>query len=90
MSSTRRIAANTRLVGDLDTQRARARIQRGFSRGHKPDTVARAVVHAVQADKAMVAAGFEARLGWHLNRVLPLAVQELAGRPAPAWLTRDR
>lgn len=84
------IIAHTRFVGDLNTKRAKARIQRGFNRGHKPETVATAVLHAVAADKAVVAAGFEARLGWHLQKVLPLAVQELVGRPAPSWLTQDR
>jgi hypothetical protein len=48
------------------------------------------VLHAVRADKAMVPAGVEARIGWHLMKVLPLAVQERFGRPAPSWLTRDR
>jgi NAD(P)-dependent dehydrogenase (short-subunit alcohol dehydrogenase family) len=84
------IAVTTRLVGDLDTERARARIQQTFRRGHGPDVVASAVLHAVRADKAMVPAGVEARIGWHLMKALPLAVQERLGRPAPAWLTRDR
>jgi short-subunit dehydrogenase len=84
------IAANTRLVGSLGTDTARARVTKAFDRGHPPERVADAVLHAVRADKAMVPAGFEARAGWHLTRVLPLAVQERLGRPAPAWLTRDR
>jgi NAD(P)-dependent dehydrogenase (short-subunit alcohol dehydrogenase family) len=84
------IAARTRLVGELDTDRSRARIQKTFGRGHGPGVVADAVLHAIRADKAMVPAGFEARAGWHLTKVMPLAVQERLGRPAPAWLTRDR
>jgi 2-hydroxycyclohexanecarboxyl-CoA dehydrogenase len=84
------IAGTTRLVGDLDTERARARIQKTFGRGHGADVVAAAVLHAVRADKAVVPAGFEARVGWHLTKLLPQVVQERLGRPAPAWLTRDR
>ncbi len=84
------IISHTRFLGDLNTKKARARVQRGFNRGHKPDTVATAVLHAIHADKAVVPAGVEARLGWHLSKALPLAVQERLGRPAPAWLTRDR
>jgi NAD(P)-dependent dehydrogenase (short-subunit alcohol dehydrogenase family) len=82
------IIASTRFLGDLDSAAARARIQRGFNRGHRPETVAAAVLRAVRADKALVPAGFEARAGWYLTRGLPLAVQERLGRPTPAWLSR--
>ncbi len=84
------IIANTRFLGDLNTKTAKDRIQRGYNRAHKPETVAKAVLHAIEADKAVVPAGFEARIGWGLHKVLPLAVQELIARPAPTWLTRDK
>jgi 2-hydroxycyclohexanecarboxyl-CoA dehydrogenase len=84
------ILDGTRFIGDMSTKKAKARAQRAFTRGHKPETVAAAVLQAVKADKAVVPAGFEARLGWHLARITPVAVADAIGRPAPAWLTRDK
>jgi 2-hydroxycyclohexanecarboxyl-CoA dehydrogenase len=84
------ILEGTRFLGEMGTTQAKTRAQRAFNRGHKPETVATAVLHAVQADKAVVPAGFEARLGWHLARITPVAVADVIGRPAPAWLTRDK
>jgi cation diffusion facilitator CzcD-associated flavoprotein CzcO len=92
LQKTRRFDAESYVYRTAPTpaQEAVRCIQRSFNRGHKPETVATAVLHAVAADKAVVAAGFEARVGWHLQKVLPLVVQELVGRPAPSWLTRDK
>lgn len=84
------ILASTRFIGDMSTKQAKTRAQRAFSRGHRPEKVADAVLHAVKADKAVVPAGVEARLGWHLARFTPVAVADVLGRPAPAWLTRDK
>ncbi len=84
------ILEGTRFVGDMDTHGAKARAQKAFRRGHQPEEVANAVLRAISADKAMVAAGIEARIGWHLAKLLPVFVQDFLGRPAPAWFTRDR
>jgi hypothetical protein len=51
-----------------------------FRRGHPPEAVARAILAAADRNPAMVPVGWEARLGWHLQRFTPLAVQDrLAG-----------
>jgi len=84
------ILEGTRFVGDMDTKGARARAQKAFRRGHEPEEVAAAVLRAIRSDKAVVPAGVEARIGWHLHKVLPVFVQDFLGRPAPAWFTRDK
>lgn len=84
------ILEGSRFIGDMSSKQAKARAQKAFTRGHKPETVADAVLHAIKADKAVVPAGFEARVGWHLAKITPVVVADLIGRPAPAWLTRDR
>jgi 2-hydroxycyclohexanecarboxyl-CoA dehydrogenase len=74
------IIDRTRFLGD---QAATAeRIRKLFRRGHKPESVARAVLTAIRHDRVMVAAGWEAKLGWWAHRALPLAVQQLPARQA--------
>ncbi len=85
-----RILEGTRFLGDMNTPRAKKVAQKAFSRAHQPETVADAVLLAIRRDRAMVPAGFEASLGWHLAKVLPLSVQDLLGRPLPSWITRGR
>ena len=84
------ILESTRFIGQMGTKQARDLAQRGFNRGHSPDVVAEAVLTAVRRDRAVVPAGAEARLGWHLAKVTPLAVADLLARPVPAWLTKGR
>jgi NAD(P)-dependent dehydrogenase (short-subunit alcohol dehydrogenase family) len=74
------IVATTRYLGARGDVRTRRRIEAVFRRGHPPEAVARAVVSAAERNPAVVPVGWEARLGWHLQRLLPLAVQgRLAG-----------
>ena len=84
------ILEGTRFLGDLGSPRVKQLAQGAFRRAHQPETVAEAVLLAIHRDRAMVPAGFEASLGWHLSKVLPLAVQDVLGRPVPAWITRGR
>ncbi len=84
------ILEGSRFLGAMSSTNAKRIAQRGFSRGHRPEVVADAVLTAVRRDKAVVPAGVEARVGWHLAKVAPVALNDLIGRPAPAWLTRER
>jgi 2-hydroxycyclohexanecarboxyl-CoA dehydrogenase len=74
------IVAATRYLGDRADARTRARVEKIFRRGHSPDTVARAIVSAAERNPAVVPVGWEARLGWYLNRITPLAVQDRLAR----------
>jgi len=58
------------------------RLRRLFGRGHPPELVARDVVVAIRHDKAVVAVGWEAKLGWWAHRLLPLDAQQLIARYA--------
>lgn len=80
------ILQRTRFLGEMSSMRTIA--EHAFRRGHSPDIVADAVIHAVRSNRAVVPAGFEARLGWHLNKVLPVFIADLLGRPAPARILR--
>lgn len=83
----------TRFAGAVDTERARAMAVRGFSQGHAPDLVARAIVGAIERNRAVVPVGLESHVGWYLSRVLPVAVVDVLARPLPAGagrLLRDR
>ena len=74
------IVDSTRYLGARGDARTRARIERIFRRGHPPEAVARAVVAAAERNPAVVPVGWEARLGWHLHRFLPVAVQDRLAR----------
>ena len=84
------ILQSTRFIGDMANPRTKDLTQRLYNRAHRPEVVADAVLSAIQRDRAVVPAGAEARIGWHLAKVTPVAVAELIGRPAPKWLTRGR
>ena len=74
------IISSTRFAGEQPEERRRE-AARLFRRGHKPETVANAVVDAIRRNRAVVPVGWEARLGWGLNRALPVSVgQFLAGK----------
>ncbi|HEV7537070.1 MAG TPA: SDR family NAD(P)-dependent oxidoreductase, partial [Acidimicrobiia bacterium] len=70
------IVGSTRYLGSRGDARTRSRIEKIFRRGHPPEAVARAIVAAAERNPAVVPVGWEARLGWHLQRVTPLAVQD--------------
>ena len=74
------IVGSTRYLGDRGDARTRDRIEKIFRRGHPPEAVARAIVAAADRNPAVVPVGWEARLGWHLNRITPLAVQDRLAR----------
>jgi 2-hydroxycyclohexanecarboxyl-CoA dehydrogenase len=74
------ILTSTRFVGARAAAEVRGRTERVFRRGHPPELVGRAVVDAVRRDRAVVNVGWEAQLGWWLHRLLPLSLQQAAGR----------
>ena len=74
------IVGSTRYLGDRAAAGTRNRIEQIFRRGHAPETVANAILAAVEHNPAVVPVGWEARLGWHLNRITPLAVQDRLAR----------
>jgi len=72
------IAANTRMVGRLaDRREAALRMMR---RGRSPDAVARAILTAVQRNRAIVPVGVESALALRLLRVAPEPLQALVAR----------
>jgi 2-hydroxycyclohexanecarboxyl-CoA dehydrogenase len=74
------IVGATRYLGDRADARTRARIEKIFRRGHPPEAVAKAIVGAAERNPAVVPVGWEASLGWHLNRFMPLVVQDRLAR----------
>jgi NAD(P)-dependent dehydrogenase (short-subunit alcohol dehydrogenase family) len=72
------ILDRTRFVGVSDDEQARAR--KVFTRGHRPETVARDVVKAIRHDKALVTPGFESRVGWWFHRLAPIRLQQIVAR----------
>jgi 2-hydroxycyclohexanecarboxyl-CoA dehydrogenase len=74
------IVGSTRYLGDRGDARTRARIEQVFRRGHSPETVARAIVAAAERNPAVVPVGWEARVGWHLRRLVPVAVEDRLAR----------
>jgi NAD(P)-dependent dehydrogenase (short-subunit alcohol dehydrogenase family) len=74
------IVGSTRYLGARGDARTRQRIERIFRRGHPPEAVGRAIVAAAHRNPAVVPVGWEARLGWHLNRITPLVLQDRLAR----------
>jgi 2-hydroxycyclohexanecarboxyl-CoA dehydrogenase len=73
------IIDHTRFVGETDPK-VRERTERVFRRGHKPEQVARAIVRAIERDRAVVPVGVEAWAGWWLHRFAPVGVQQAVAR----------
>jgi NAD(P)-dependent dehydrogenase (short-subunit alcohol dehydrogenase family) len=67
------ILDSTRFLGDATDER---RARKTFARGHSPDSVARDVLKAIDDDRALVASGWEAKVGWALHRLAPLRLQQ--------------
>ena len=84
------ILDGTRFLGEMGTDQAKQMAVRAFNRGHSPDVVAAAVLTAIERNRSVVPAGFEARFGWHAAKHLPLAISDRLARPAPAWFTKGR
>ena len=74
------IIDHTRFLGEAGDSERRERTKKVFRRGHKPETVAKAIVAAVERDRAVVPVGLEAKAGWWLHRFGPLAVQQAIAR----------
>ncbi|HEY2430777.1 MAG TPA: SDR family NAD(P)-dependent oxidoreductase [Acidimicrobiales bacterium] len=73
------IISRTRFAGD-DGEERRKMAQRVFRRGHKPETVGAAIVEAIRRNRAVVPVGWEARIGWGLHRVMPVAMEQFFAR----------
>src|SRR5581483_9480314 len=74
------IVGATRYLGERGDARTRSRVEKIFRRGHPPEAVATAIVAAAERNPAVVPVGWEARPGWHLNRITPLVVQDRLAR----------
>ena len=72
------IIDHTRFIGSAAKDEATAR--KVFKRGHKPRTVARDVIRAIERDRTLVASGWESKLGWFGHRFTPLAIQQRIAR----------
>jgi len=80
------IVERGRFRGERATAEAKARVRRGFARGHPPALVAEAVIHAVEHDRPVVPVGIEARVGWALHGLLPSRIVDRAARTSIAGL----
>lgn len=75
------IITRTRFRGDRAEGAGPADVERFFARrGHAPEAVARAIVGAVESDRAVIPVGVEAWLGWVLHRLLPLRAADRLAR----------
>jgi len=74
------IVGATRYLGARGDARTRRRIEQIFRRGHSPETVAAAIVSAAEHNPAVVPVGWEAKLGWYLHRITPLAIEDRLAR----------
>lgn len=74
------IVANGRFLGDRASPKALRRTAALFSRGHSPAKVASAVCAAIASDRDVVPVGWEAHLGWHLQRLTPAAFDSRLAR----------
>ena len=77
------IIESTRFLGAQAEPATRERHLKLFRRlGHKPEAVAKAVLHAIRRDRVMVAVGWESKLGWLAHRQVPLLGHQVAaGQP---------
>jgi len=74
------IVESTRFLGERASEASVARLRRLFARGHRPDTVARAIVDAVRRDRPVVPVGAEAWAGWVLRGLLPARLTDRLAR----------
>lgn len=77
------IIDHTRFLGEQNEPTRRARAERLFRRGHKPEAVANAVVRAIGSGTVVLPVGWEARLGWWAHRVTPTGVERFFARQGP-------
>jgi len=74
------IIDRTRFLGSAADPERRAKTTKVFRRGHKPEQVADAIVDAIERDRALVPVGFEAKIGWGIHRLAPIALQQAMAR----------
>jgi NAD(P)-dependent dehydrogenase (short-subunit alcohol dehydrogenase family) len=74
------IIDSTRFLGEAADPKRRERTVKVFRRGHKPEQVAAAIVDAIERNRAVVPVGFEAKAGWWLHRLAPIAAQQFVAR----------
>jgi NAD(P)-dependent dehydrogenase (short-subunit alcohol dehydrogenase family) len=73
------VARRTRFRGAAADE-ARRRAVRLWARGHRPELVAGAVIDAIVGDRSVVPVGFESRLAWWAQGVVPTAVVDRCAR----------
>ena len=73
------IVGRARFVGEHVAEEQR-KVEKLFGKGHKPETVATAIIKAIEGDRPVALAGWEAKLGWGMHRFAPLKVQEAMAR----------
>ena len=72
------IAGSTRYLG-ANATKTKELAQKGFSRSHPPETVAKAIVSAVRHNRSIVPVGAESWAGWYLVRFVPTGVLDAVG-----------
>jgi NAD(P)-dependent dehydrogenase (short-subunit alcohol dehydrogenase family) len=72
------IHTRARIYGKVSTQAAL--IERGFRLGHSPDTVAKAIIRAVEHNHAIVPVGLESEVLYRLLPFVPGPIQGLMSR----------
>jgi 2-hydroxycyclohexanecarboxyl-CoA dehydrogenase len=77
------IIERTRFKGDRAGADTVGKVKQAFAKGHPPALVADAIVGAVEQNRAVVAVGIEARIGWALNGLLPSRVVDAMARATP-------
>jgi 2-hydroxycyclohexanecarboxyl-CoA dehydrogenase len=77
------IIGRTRFRGARADQEVVSKVQSVFAKGHPPQMVAKAVLDAVQRNRAVVPVGWEAWLGWVLNGLLPSKAVEAMAKGSP-------
>jgi NAD(P)-dependent dehydrogenase (short-subunit alcohol dehydrogenase family) len=69
------IVENSRFAGD-DTEEQRTEALKIFRKGHKPETVAKHVVRAIEQDRGITFPGFESKLAYGIHRFAPFKLQQ--------------
>jgi NAD(P)-dependent dehydrogenase (short-subunit alcohol dehydrogenase family) len=72
------IATSTHYLGP-NREKTKQLAQRGFSRSHPPEVVAKAIVSAVRRNRSVVPVGAESWIGWWLVRFVPTPVLDVVG-----------
>ena len=73
------IIGRARFLGD-DVAEEQRKAEKLFGKGHAPEKVADAIIGAIEGNRPVALAGWEAKLGWAARRFAPLKVQEAMAR----------